>query len=41
VLDKGDSLYIDAQVPHRGRSLGAEAEAIVVIYQPKPPATPE
>ena len=35
LLDKGDSLYIDSRVPHRGRSLGAEAEAVVVIYQPK------
>jgi transcriptional regulator with XRE-family HTH domain len=35
-LDKGDSLYIDSRVPHRGRSVGAEAEAVVVIYQPKP-----
>jgi transcriptional regulator with XRE-family HTH domain len=41
ILDKGDSLYIDSQVPHRGRSLGAEAEAVVVIYQRKPAIAPE
>src|SRR5581483_6140455 len=35
VLDKGDSLYIDSQIPHRGRSLGGDAQALVVIYQPK------
>jgi transcriptional regulator with XRE-family HTH domain len=35
LLSEGDSLYIDSRVPHRGRSLGADAEAIVVIYQPK------
>jgi transcriptional regulator with XRE-family HTH domain len=34
LLEKGDSLYIDSQVPHRGRSLGGEAQALVVIYQP-------
>jgi len=35
MLEKGDSLYIDSQVPHRGRSLGADAQALVVVYQPK------
>jgi transcriptional regulator with XRE-family HTH domain len=35
VLEKGDSLYIDSQIPHRGRSLGGDAQALVVIYQPK------
>lgn len=35
ILDEGDSLYLDASVPHRGRSLGGEAHALVVIYQPK------
>lgn len=35
ILEAGDGLYLDSSVPHRGRSLGEEAEAIVVIYQPK------
>ncbi len=35
ILEKGDSLYIDSLIPHRGRSLGADAQALVVIYQPK------
>jgi transcriptional regulator with XRE-family HTH domain len=35
ILEAGDSLYLDSSVPHRGRSLGGEAEAMVVIYQPK------
>jgi transcriptional regulator with XRE-family HTH domain len=35
LLEKGDSLYIDSQIPHRGRSLGGDAQALVVIYQPK------
>jgi transcriptional regulator with XRE-family HTH domain len=38
LLEKGDSLYIDSQIPHRGRSLGGDAQALVVIYQPKPSA---
>jgi transcriptional regulator with XRE-family HTH domain len=36
ILDEGDSLYLDSQIPHRGRSLGGDTEALVVIYQPKP-----
>ncbi|MFZ3349646.1 MAG: helix-turn-helix domain-containing protein [Xanthobacteraceae bacterium] len=35
ILEPGDGLYLDSSVPHRGRSLGGEAEAVVVIYQPK------
>lgn len=35
ILEAGDGLYLDSSVPHRGRSLGEEAEAMVVIYQPK------
>lgn len=34
ILDKGDSLYIDSHVPHRGRSLSGDSQALVVIYQP-------
>jgi transcriptional regulator with XRE-family HTH domain len=30
-LDEGDSLYFDAQVPHRGWSVGREAKALVVV----------
>jgi transcriptional regulator with XRE-family HTH domain len=38
ILDAGDSLYLDSLIPHRGRSLGGDSEALVVIYQPKPDA---
>ena len=31
-LHKGDSIYFDSSVPHRGRSLGVEATALVVIH---------
>jgi mannose-6-phosphate isomerase-like protein (cupin superfamily) len=31
-LRKGDSVYFDASVPHRGRSRGAGAKALVVIH---------
>lgn len=31
-LSKGDSVYFDSSVPHRGRSLGVEATALVVIH---------
>lgn len=34
VLEQGDSLYFDSNIPHRGRSLGGDAQALVVIYQP-------
>jgi transcriptional regulator with XRE-family HTH domain len=30
-LEEGDSLYFDAQVPHRGWSVGREAKALVVV----------
>lgn len=33
VLEPGDSLYFDFSVPHRGRSLGDEAKALVVIFK--------
>jgi transcriptional regulator with XRE-family HTH domain len=36
VLEPGDSIYFDARLPHRGRSLGGEARAVVVTYNPKP-----
>lgn len=35
ILEEGDGLYIESSVPHRGRSLGEDSEALVVIYQPK------
>lgn len=35
VLEIGDSLYFDSSIPHRGRSLGDEAKALVVIYKPE------
>jgi len=31
-LRKGDSIYFDSRVPHRGRSIGREAKALVVIH---------
>jgi mannose-6-phosphate isomerase-like protein (cupin superfamily) len=31
-LRRGDSIYFDASVPHRGRSVGAQAKALVVIH---------
>lgn len=34
LLEPGDSLYFDSALPHRGRSLGDEARALVVIYKP-------
>jgi transcriptional regulator with XRE-family HTH domain len=34
VLEPGDSIYFDARLPHRGRSLDGEATAIVVTYSP-------
>jgi len=35
VLETGDSIYFDARLPHRGRSLHGEAIAIVVTYSPQ------
>jgi transcriptional regulator with XRE-family HTH domain len=34
VLRAGDSLYIDSSIPHRGHSIGGEAKALVIIFQP-------
>jgi transcriptional regulator with XRE-family HTH domain len=34
LLEAGDSIYIDSSVPHRGRSIGGEARALVIIFQP-------
>ena len=36
VLEPGDSIYFDARLPHRGRSLEGEATALVVTYSPRP-----
>jgi len=36
VLEPGDSIYFDARLPHRGRSLHGEAVALVVTYSPQP-----
>lgn len=38
ILNPGDSVYIDSRVPHRGRAIGEEATAIVVVYSPHYPA---
>ncbi|MGH8619780.1 MAG: helix-turn-helix domain-containing protein [Burkholderiales bacterium] len=34
VLEPGDSIYLNARIPHRGRALEGEAKAIVVVYSP-------
>ncbi len=34
VLGKGDSIYFDAAIPHRGWSVGKDATALVVIHAP-------
>jgi len=34
ILSPGDCVYIDSIIQHRGRALGGEATALVVIYQP-------
>jgi mannose-6-phosphate isomerase-like protein (cupin superfamily) len=34
ILETGDSIYFNARLPHRGRSLGGEARALVVVYSP-------
>ncbi|WP_425450410.1 helix-turn-helix domain-containing protein [Virgifigura deserti] len=39
VLEPGDTLYLDSEVPHRARSLGGEAKAFVVIFKPEKKAT--
>jgi transcriptional regulator with XRE-family HTH domain len=36
VLEPGDSIYFDARLPHRGRSLEGEAKAVVVTCSPTP-----
>lgn len=36
ILESGDSVYFDARTPHRGRSLGGEATALVVVYNSEP-----
>ena len=36
VLEPGDSIYFDARLPHRGRSLEGEARALVVTFNRKP-----
>lgn len=35
ILEPGDSAYFDARTPHRGRSLGGDATALVVVYSPE------
>jgi transcriptional regulator with XRE-family HTH domain len=32
VLEAGDSIYFESRIPHRGWSVGGEAQALVVIY---------
>ena len=34
-LGKGDSIYFDAAIPHRGWSVGREAKALVVVHAPE------
>jgi len=35
VLEAGDSLYFESRIPHRGRGLTADAQALIVIYTPE------
>ncbi|MEO6566740.1 MAG: XRE family transcriptional regulator [Casimicrobiaceae bacterium] len=35
ILEVGDSIYFDARLPHRGRSLDGEATALVVVCNPQ------
>ena len=37
ILEPGDSVYLDASLPHRGESMTREAKALVVIYSPTDP----
>jgi len=34
-LGAGDSLYFDSRIPHRGRSLSGDSQALVVLFQPE------
>lgn len=34
-LEAGDSLYFESRIPHRGRGIGGEAKALIVIYTPQ------
>jgi transcriptional regulator with XRE-family HTH domain len=35
ILEEGDSIYFDANLPHKGRALGGSAKAIVVTWSPR------
>lgn len=39
VLSPGDSAYFDSSIPHRGRSLEGESQALVVIYRSRAAAS--
>ncbi len=41
LLSPGDCIYLDSSVEHRGRAVGGEAKALVVIYQPSGDAASE
>lgn len=34
-LEAGDSIYFDAAIPHRGWSVGRDAQALVVVHAPE------
>lgn len=34
MLESGDTVHFDSRIPHRGRSLGGPATALVVMYSP-------
>ncbi|AEC21491.1 transcriptional regulator, Cro/CI family protein [Pusillimonas sp. T7-7] len=34
-LEPGDSLYFESRLPHRGRALDGEAQALVVVMEPE------
>jgi transcriptional regulator with XRE-family HTH domain len=35
ILEAGDSLYFDSRIPHKGRALDRDAEAITVMFSPE------
>jgi transcriptional regulator with XRE-family HTH domain len=40
-LEAGDSIYFESRLPHRGRSVNGDAQALVVVMEISPEATEE
>lgn len=34
LLEAGDSIYFNSEIPHRGRAVGLTAKALIVVYTP-------